>query len=441
MQLATRKTMRFPPRISAAFLSAAAATASHAQIITPNVANGHLLDSRWSQTATNGSGLVQGQATTLTWGFVADGTSILGAGGEPTSNSSLISFLDTNVGSGGGGSDYTNRPWFSNISSPYNRWGQLSGLTFNYVTYDDGVQINGSVNASTRGTLNVRPDIRIGGHSIDGQAGSNTLAYNYFPNAGDMVIDTDNVTFFSNSANSFLSTRNTVAHEVGHGLGIDHLESNTNRFLMEPFIDLNFDGPQHSDILAIQRGYGDVYEKGTGNDSRANATSLGNAATFTGIGLDGDNTTVAASNVDFVSIDGSTDTDFFSITLDQDGEFDVILESLGLTYNIREQDTTSPFDAPYTSVDTSALNNLALALFDVDGVSLLAQSTSGAVGETESILGQLLTAGTYFIRVTGSDDRAQFYSLATNFAAIPEPGSAMLLCASSIGLLIRRRRR
>jgi PEP-CTERM motif len=53
----------------------------------------------------------------------------------------------------------------------------------------------------------------------------------------------------------------------------------------------------------------------------------------------------------------------------------------------------------------------------------------------------MLVAGTYFIRVTGSDDRAQFYSLTTNFAAIPEPGSVLLLCASSFGMLLRRRRK
>lgn len=427
-----------PRKPSAAILAIAMASAAHFQVVfAQNVANGHLLDSRWSQTATNGSGLVQGQPTTLTWGFVADGTGISGGVGEAATNSSLISFLDTNVGSGGGGSDYTNRPWFASFSSPYNRWGQLSGLTFNYVAYDDNVQINGTVNASTRGTLNVRPDIRIGGHSIDGQAGSNTLAYNYFPNAGDMVVDTDNITFFSDSGSSYLRTRNTVAHEGGHGLGIDHLESSTNRFLMEPFIDLNFDGPQHSDILAIQRGYGDKYEKGTGNDTSANATSLGNAASFTGIGFDGDNATVAASNVDFVSIDGTTDTDFFSITLSQDGEFDVILESLGLTYQIQEQGVP----ASGITVDTRLLNNLALALIGTDGSTVLATSNSGAAGVTESILDRMLTAGTYFIRVTGSDDRAQFYSLATTFTAVPEPGSALLLCASSFGLIVLRRRR
>lgn len=141
--------------------------------------------------------------------------------------------------------------------------------------------------------------------------------------------------------------------------------------------------------------------------------------------------------MDFVSIDGVTDTDFFSITLSQDGEFDVILESLGLTYQIQPQGNA----AAGITVNTRLLNNLALALIGTDGTTVLATSNSGATGVTESILDRMLTAGTYFIRVTGSDDRAQFYSLATNFAAIPEPGSALLLCASSIGLLIRRRRK
>ena len=104
-------------------------------------------------------------------------------------------------------------------------------------------------------------DMRIGGHSIDGQSGSNTLAYNYFPNAGDMVIDTDNVSFYSNRTGDHIRLRNVIMHEVGHGLGISHLVSNDSRFLMEPFIDVSFDGPQFAEILAVHRMYGDNNEE------------------------------------------------------------------------------------------------------------------------------------------------------------------------------------
>lgn len=395
--------------------------------MSPSVSDGHLLNETWTRTATNPTtnpDIPRGNPITLTYGVVPDGTD-LGisrvTGETATDTSSMVSFLNTTFGS--------SAVWQPLIDSAYQRWGQVSGLTMIRETADDGAAM-----PNNSGTLGTRADMRIGGRSF---GGSSVLAYNFFPTAGDMVVDTGDGAFYGNTTNNYLRFRNTLAHEIGHGLGMLHPESSTNRFLMEPVIDLNFDGPQHSDILAIQRGYGDAYEKGTGNDTSANATSLGNAATFTGIGLDGDNTTVAASNVDFVSIDGTTDTDFYSITLAEDGQFDVILESLGLTYQIQEQGNA----ASSITVDTRLLNNLALALLGTDGTTVLATSAAAPLGQTESILGQMLIAGTYFIRVTGSDDRAQFYSLATNFAAIPEPGSALLLCASSIGLLIRRRRK
>lgn len=432
--------MQSPSKTAVFLFVAALATPSHAQI-SGDVAEGHSLSDRWDGTATDGFGLAQGQATTLTWSIVDDGTGISSGVGEPATNSDLIAFLDLNIGPGAGGTDLTNRPWFSNFADPYSRWADLSGLSFDYVTYDDGPQINGSVNASTIGTLDTRADIRIGGHSIDGQTGGNTLAYNYFPIGGDMVIDTDNIAFFSNPADAYVRFRNTVAHEAGHGLGLAHPQSNSNRFLMEPFIDTSFDGPQHSDILGIQRGYGDVNEAGGANDTSVTATSLGSIATFAGIGMDGDNPTVALTDTDFVSIDGVADTDFYSITLDEDGEFDVILESLGLQYDIREQDPASP--APQNtpiSVDTKLLNNLALALLGTDGSTVIATSTAAAVGETESILGQTLIAGTYFLRVDGSDDLAQFYSLNTSFTPVPEPSGILLLGVSSMALLIPRKR-
>lgn len=405
--------------------------------------NGHLLDFRWDRTATGG--LVPGNlgdATTLTWGLVPDGT-VLPTGnvsGESNNPSSLISFLDLNLGSGGGGSDYTNRPWFSLFQSSYNRWGELSGLSFVYESSDDGAAVPGNT-----GSLGVRADMRVGGHSIDGQIGGNVLAYNYFPNNGDMVIDTDNSNLFTNATNNYRGVRNLLMHEIGHGLGFRHPVSSNEQFLMEPFLSTAFDGPQHSDVLAVQRGYGDKFEAGSGNDTSANATALGDVSSFSGIGFDGDNADVAATDVDFVSIDGSTDTDFYSITTSQDGTLDIALDALGLQYQIEEQS-----GANATNVDTSALNDLALALFGSDGSTLLASSDVNGLGGSESIVGQFLSANTYFIRVTGNNDAAQFYSLSTTFlpaaeppvspVPVPEPSHVALLAVSFAGLLVRRRR-
>jgi hypothetical protein len=50
---------------------------------------------RWSQTFTDGSGLQQGQPTTLRWGIVTDGSTITPQlGGESTDTSNVIQFFD-----------------------------------------------------------------------------------------------------------------------------------------------------------------------------------------------------------------------------------------------------------------------------------------------------------------------------------------------------------
>jgi len=104
---------------------------------------------------------------------------------------------------------------------------------------DDGNPIS-NVGSAYPGSLGVRGDVRIGGHLIDGN--SNILSYNYFPNNGDMVIDTaDN--FYENLTGNSLGLRNVLAHEHGHGLGFEHVCLINQTKLMEPFISFAFDGP------------------------------------------------------------------------------------------------------------------------------------------------------------------------------------------------------
>ena len=183
----------------------------------------------------------------------------------------------------------------------------------------------------------MRGDIRIAGHFIDGQSGSNTLAYNFFPNIGDMVIDTGNTTFYANSANNFVRTRNVLAHEHGHGLGIGHVcpvIRGADGRLMEPFINSAFDGPQFDDILAVQRGYGDALEKNGGNDSADVAEDLGFLAdnVLMQIGADAVDNRVDPSESDFISIDDDSDVDYYRFTVDQGASVTLDLIPRGPTY-------------------------------------------------------------------------------------------------------------
>ncbi len=224
-----------------------------------------ILNTTWSRTAISGSGIQRGDALTLTWGFVQEGTSWIDG------TSDLIDFLDDTIGAGPGGSDLTQRPWFGSFEQSFARWGELSGITYVYEANDDG---SSRSNSQFNGVLGTRADVRIGGSFRDGNSG--VLASNFFPTSGgDMTLDTGDVNFYGNSAANFRPLRNVLMHEHGHGLGMSHVESNDASFLMEPFINTSFDGPQLDDLRSLHRGYGDRLEKDGGNDTVALATALG----------------------------------------------------------------------------------------------------------------------------------------------------------------------
>ena len=362
---------------------------------------------RWSSTGANGGGLTQGQPTTLRWGIIPDGSAISSAEtGESSAASNLISTFDGLYGVGSGGSDLTQRPWFSIFSSSFNRLGALSGLTYSYQAIVSAVSLPDGV---------ASPEILVGGHSIDGQSGGNTLAYNYFPNGGDMVLDTDNTLFFGDSSTSSLRARNTLMHEAGHGVGISHVESSDGNFLMEQFASVAFDGPQLDDIQALQRGYGDALEKSGGNDVSATATNLGtisNGATVRR-GTLGSATVVAASDTDFASIDDESDVDVFKFTVNSSGAVSLVLTPRGTTYQQGPQGGTQ------TSFNSAAQSDLTIQLLGTNGTTVLQTANVNGLGGSETISNFAVSAaGTYFARVSGATiDKLQLYGLDVSFSA------------------------
>ncbi len=361
------------------------------------------LSSRWSATATNGFGLVQGDATTVTWGIVADGTPIPALGGIVTESddpSNLVAFLNGIYGTVTPDSDYTDEAWFAHFQSTFDRWSALSGVTYVYAAYDDGAAFS-----TSKGILSVRADVRIGGHYIDGNSGN--LAHNFYPNKGDMVIDTAD-TLYPSTGNA-IRLRNTLAHESGHGLGLQHVSASLSSFLMEPAMNTSIDGPQLDDILGLQRHYGDYFEKNGGNDTSASAISLGslNGGQTFSIGTAAVSTFVATTTSDLLSIDDELDVDFFSFTMSAAGTVNIQLSPVGPTFNV------GPSSGPEASYNASWQSDLMLQLLDTNGTTVLSTANTGGIGVSEAINSfSVPGAGTYYVKVSGSTtDKIQTYRL------------------------------
>ena len=353
------------------------------------------LGGRWTSTATSGGSLQQGDFTVLTWSYVPDGTPI-GNGGcqvpDIGGNSNFIAFFNGIYGPPTTTGDFTTAPWHDVFVDMFNSWSNVSGLNFVYEPNDDGSTVALSSNS---GILGVRGDMRISGHPIDGN--SNVLACNYFPNNGDMIIDTAD-SFYSN--NPGLGTINVLTHEIGHGLGIAHVCPINQTKLMEPFISFAFQGPQEDDILASNRHYGDP---DGGNDSPATATLLGNNAPPT-----------SYSKVQR-SIDDNGDIDHFSFILDGPATLSAELTPTGTTYLDGEQNPNTGACSSGTPFNALTVADLRLDVLGIDGVTVLASSASNGPGVAENVTDVTLpTAGIYYVRIRqqgASINNSQMYDL------------------------------
>jgi serralysin len=349
--------------------------------------NSFILSTRWTGTATNGAGLNQGDPTTLTYSFIPDGTNIVGEG-----SSNLHSFMNSQIGAG---------TWQNRFATALGEWSDVSGLNYVYEPNDDGVNLSGG---GAAGVLGVRGDVRIGGNFIDGNSG--ILAYNYFPNGGDMVIDTGDGSFYGNGSNSHIRLRNVVTHEAGHGIGLSHVESDSNRFLMEPFIDISFVGPQIDDIRGAQRGYGDMDENNNSFGAASNYNSLTNGgAPF--VGSDFPNLTLR-------STDDNTDTDYFAVTTGEPVTMTVILSPSGGSY----QYTSQGGGGGGAFFNATSVSDLKMTIND-PSTSILQFIDETGDGEGELALIELPEPGQYYIVVSSDNtNNIQTYNLGLIFQTL-----------------------
>lgn len=344
--------------------------------------NSFILSTRWSRTATDGPGLSQGDPTTLTYSFVPDGTNISGEG-----PSNLQSFMNARIGSG---------TWEPLFQTALDAWGDISGLTYIRELSDDGGSITGG--STNNGILGVRGDVRISGNFLDGNSG--VLAFNFFPNAGDMVIDTGDGNFFGNSSNNYIRLRNVVTHEAGHGIGLAHVESDSNNFLMEPFINTSFTGPQIDDIRGAQRGYGDMDENNNsfGTASDLNQVFFGNATPLAG----GQFPSAALR-----SMDDNADIDYYSFVTGEPITITLFLTPSGGSYQVTPQGG----GGGGSFVNTSSVTDLSFRIYD-STQTLLFDIDNTPIGQSETEIIELPAVGQYYFVVDNSNVNAtQTYSI------------------------------
>jgi len=345
---------------------------------------------------TAGSWSGTGSPVNLTWSMVPDGVFISGTFSPgPSGNSELFSTMDAKFGG--------NRAlWTSRIEDAFERWDEISGITFSRITvggndWDDGASWGASGNAN-------RGDIRIGMREIDG--GSFVLGFANFPTSGDMVLD--RAESWQSGANSHRFLRNVVMHETGHALGLLHVCPINFSKLMEPTLALSFDGPRHDDLRAIHRQHGDVYEP---DNASVNATDLGLLAPS----VTTNPSTMSAPvipNGRLTSIDANGETDWFRFTVAGPSLLDVSLIPVGFTYsNNQEQGQSCPNT---NSIDSKSTFDLRVQVRDTNATTILADGNATGAGSNEVVTDVLLPGGgTYYVRITeqSSGSQTQLYSL------------------------------
>ncbi len=340
---------------------------------------------RWSSTSYGSTGS-RGNPIRLRWSLVPDGTLLPGLSGT-SAPSNLYASMDSKFGG-------NRNLWLTQFRNSFARWSQVAGLRYEEVA-DDGAAFPNSPGSATA----PRGDVRIGGRYLDGPG--RVLAFNYFPNVGDMVLDTSES--WQSSSDNYRFLRNTLMHEHGHGLGLGHVISNNSIQLMEPYLSLLIDGPQDDDIRGAQRLYGDPYEL---NNTTATATPV-------------DLTSTNLVILNMASLDRTGDVDFYRLTIPPSRRLTITVTPIGSQYSVGPEGGTE------STIDTRQIQNLQLELRASNGTTVLASATGNGVGAAEQISNYLLppAGGTFYARVfsgPGSIDDVQRYEIRFQTTPLPQ---------------------
>ena len=364
------------------------------------------IGNRWGPTAMDPTNPgIDGTRAIITYSFVPDGTNVPDGVGEGAGVSNLYAYMNGIYGSPAA--------WQAVYAQVFARWSELTGITYVYEPNDDGADMFDSP-----GVAGVRGDVRLSGKYIDGNSG--ILAYNYFPDSGDMVIDTGDNFFFDTSNNS-LALRNVLAHEHGHGIGLYHECPVDQTKLMEPFISTNYDGPRHDDIRGVQTLYGDSLEP---NENSGQATDVGPVTSGSPlvVGMPGAPAVAYGSRI---GIANTSDQDWFRFSISSGRLLTATVHPVGLAYVDTYQSGNCTENTgsccPGSVTNSATAGALGLEIRDASGAVVLAGDAGTAAGVDRVVNDLCLAPGTYYARVfaVGGINEAQLYSLTLAADVVP----------------------
>ncbi len=210
--------------IGAVLLLGASAAPASAYVLGPT------FPGKWGPAA-------MGTGATVTWSLMATGTSL-----DNEVSGSTASAL----------ADFMPFGFEAEIANAFDAWSTVADLTFIKVA-DAGEAYNSATQLSG--------DIRLGGHAFDGPSG--VLAHGYYPPdndlsaAGDIHFDTADTWKIGFGGPGF-DIFQVTAHEIGHAIGLDHLQTSVGTALMNPTYTEAFSGLLADDIAGAQFIYGPV---------------------------------------------------------------------------------------------------------------------------------------------------------------------------------------
>ena len=351
----------------------------------------------------NGQVGLGGNATpvALQFSFVPDGTT-WGSGVYGVGPSELIFLLRAQFGADN--ADLGLELLRSSLAS----WRTVSGVRFTETT-DDGAPWNSNAPG-------IRGAIRIGGVPYGFGA---FLGYAFPPsNGGDVTINTS---YFLNNFNipdnNYRYLRNMFTHEVGHSLGFNHVTPCSATKLMEPTLNLGFDGPAIDDIRGVQRNYGDRFAGNHTYDTAANLGLFSNARPRT-VALRSLSTN---GKIDYLNPPGE---DWFRFTpLDSDVLMKITVTPIGGSYQAGQQSTgCEPRDPPL--INAGAAGRLALQLVDIYR-NVFADIPAPTIPGAPTVLNLPVGRAPQWIRVydvgpnRGDDQFVQAYDLTVSGGPFP----------------------